>query len=347
MHRFLAEGDPMEPPWELLQLPPCSGKSPLRNRIAACGLAPEGAAREGWWQMDFPWYLLVPLLAAGAYAAASLCFKQAYAHGLGMMEAFYWLNFAGMLMFAPLWFQVGSWPAVGEWWKPALTAGMIFCGTWTTFAAIRAGDVSLVTPLMGTKVVITALVASGLAGTRLPAGLWVAALLTSVGILVLGGPELRRGQGRGWAIGLCLLSSSIFAGADVLIGHWAAGFGRALFLASMFTGIGLISLATVRWQAPGVFRLPRAAQRFTGLGVGIMTAQTGAMGLCIAASNDPTGVNVIYGTRGLWSIGLIWFVGRRWFGNTERSTAGGAMAQRLAGALLILTAVIVAVASRR
>jgi len=263
-----------------------------------------------------------------------------------MMEAFYWLNFAGALLFAPLWLRVPEWPLLRECWKPAVTAVMIFGGTWTTFAAIRAGDVSLVTPLMGTKVVLIALVASGLAGTQLPAGLWVAALLTSVGILVTGWQDLRQGQGKGLAVGLCLISSAVFAGVDVLIGHWAAAFGRAAFLASVFSGIGLLSLATVRWQAPDTFRVPAAARRFLACGVGLMTLQTAAMGVCIAAFNDPTGVNVVYGTRGLWSVGLVWFVGRRWFGNEERATAGAAMGQRLAGALLILAAVTVAVWTR-
>jgi uncharacterized membrane protein len=297
--------------------------------------------------MAFPWYLIIPLAAAGLYAAASLFFKRAYAQGLGMMEAFYWLNFAGLAFFAPLFFWVGDWPAWREIWKPAVTAGLIYCGTRATFSAIRAGDVSLVTPLMGTKVVLTALVAVLLAGAALPAGLWVAAGLTTAGILVLGWRDLQRGQGKAAAVGWCLLSSLIFAAVDVSIGHWAAGYGRAAFLGTAFSGIGLVSLATVRWQAPASFRIPREARRFLLLGVVLMTVNTLAMGLCIAGFNDPTGVNIVYGTRGLWSIALVWFVGRRWFGNEERVTAGNVMRLRLTGSLLILCAVVVAVLARR
>ncbi len=297
--------------------------------------------------MAFPWYLLIPLFAAGLYAAASLFFKQAYAQGLGMKEAFYWLNFAGMVFFAPLLLTVETWPPPGEWWKPAVAGGMIFLGTWTTFAAIRAGDVSLVTPLMGTKVVLTALVAGVLAGTRLPTGLWVAAILTTVGILVLGWRDLQRGRGKAAAVGLCLLSSGIFAGADVLIGHWAGPFGRGAFLGTAFVGIGLLSLATWRHQAPGVFKIPAPARRMLALGAVLMTVNTLAMGLCIAGFNDPTGINVVYGTRGLWSLALVWYVGSRWFGNAERETSGGAMGLRLTGSLLILAAVAAAVVARQ
>jgi hypothetical protein len=207
--------------------------------------------------------------------------------------------------------------------------------------------VSLVTPLMGTKVVLTALLAVFLAGTRLPPGMWAAALLTTVGVLVLGWRDLKKGQGNAAAVGLCLLSSVIFAGADVLIGHWGPGYGRPAFLGTTFGLIGLLSLATVRWQAPTAFRVPGPARRHLGLGAALMNAQTVAMGLCIVGSNDPTGVNILYGTRGLWSIALVWFVGRRWFGNGERDSAHGAMGLRLTGSLLILGAVVVAVLVRR
>jgi hypothetical protein len=59
------------------------------------------------------------------------------------------------------------------------------------------------------------------------------------------------------------------------------------------------------------------------------------------------GVNVVYGTRGLWSIALVWWAGR-WFGNTERTSAGGrVVAGRLLGAVLILTAVVLAMREAR
>ena len=147
--------------------------------------------------MSEAWHLLVPLFSAGVYAVAALLFKQAYGRGAGMMEAFYWMNFAGILAFGPLFLTVSGEMDWAQAWKPGVVGGMIFLGTWTTFAAIRAGDVSLVTPLMGTKVVLTALLAVALAGTPLGAGLGAAAVLTTVGILVLGWRDLRGGWGKG------------------------------------------------------------------------------------------------------------------------------------------------------
>lgn len=296
--------------------------------------------------MSFPWYLVIPFFCAGLYAAGSLCFKQAYARGLGTMQAFTWQNLVGMLFFAPLFLTVKDGPSPAEYWKPLVTGTLIFCATCTTFVAIRAGDVSLVTPLMGTKVVFTAFIAAGLARQDLPWTLWAAALLTSAGIFVLGWHDLRRSSANFKVVGWCLLSAVLFAGADVLIGHWAGPFGSGAFLALVFCGIGMVSLVLARWQAHGAFQIPVEARRWVCWGAGIFNLNTLAMGLCMAAFNDPTGVNVVYGTRGLWSIALIWFVGSQWFGNRERETSAGTVGLRLAGALLILLAITVAVGSR-
>ncbi len=263
-----------------------------------------------------------------------------------MRSVFIWNNVVGMLAFLPVMFFVRDWPPAAQWWKPAVTGSLLFFGTWTTFAAIRAGDVSLVTPLLGTKVVLTALLVTGLAGTRLPTGLWLASVLTTVGILVLGWKDLRRGQGKGAAIGWVLVSALVFAAADVSLAQWAEGFGKAGCLSVAFAVTGVLSLAALGKDARAVLRPPPAARRYVALGAGLLTVQMAAMGTSIAWFRDPTGINIVYGTRGLWSIALVWYVGKKWFGNEERETAGAVMKLRLAGSLLILGAVLVAVLVR-
>lgn len=295
--------------------------------------------------MEIPWYLLIPLLAAAVYAGASMFFKQAYAADAGMGPVFLWVNLTGMLIFLPLFAMGPELPGLAQWWKPALMAGLFYTGHWTTFAAIHAGDVSLVTPLMGTKVVFTALTAWVVDGRNLPGGIWLAALLTTVGILVLGARDLQVGAGNRAAIGWCLVSAAIFALADVLIGHWAAGFGRQRFLASSFLLLGVLTLATSRFRLSS-FRVAKPARKYLALGAVLVMGQSMGMALGIAWSNDPAAMNILYGTRGLWSLALVWFAGG-WFGNTERQTAGGAMGFRLTGSVLILVAVAVAVMTRQ
>lgn len=62
----------------------------------------------------------------------------------------------------------------------------------------------------------------------------------------------------------------------------------------------------------------------------------------IAMWRDAAGVNVLYATRGLMSLALVWLVGN-WLGNTERQAVGGrTMAFRVLGGALILGAVTIA-----
>ena len=293
-----------------------------------------------------PFYLLIPLACAVVYTVSSLLFKRGYLEGAGTIESFHWANVLAMPFFVPLFFvNPGTLPPA-EWWRPAVTALLIYAGSWSTFAAIQKGDVSVVTPVLGTKVVFVALGTVLIAGTALSSLLWIAAVLATAGIFVVGMGDLRPGRARGEAIALCLLSSLCFGLTDVLIGMWAQRYGGTAFLAALPQCIGLFSLLVIPWTAPGTFRLPRAARPWVVWGSLTLAAQGMAMGIALAFFNDTTGVNIVYGTRGLWSILLVLFAGA-WFGNHERRDAGRrAMAWRLGGTLLITASVVLAVIAR-
>jgi hypothetical protein len=63
------------------------------------------------------------------------------------------------------------------------------------------------------------------------------------------------------------------------------------------------------------------------------------MGIALGFFNDAAGVNVVYGSRGIWSLAVVWFAGRL-FGNAERSDSRDAMGLRLMGCLLVTAAII-------
>jgi uncharacterized membrane protein len=293
-----------------------------------------------------PFYLLLPLACALVYTVGSLLFKRAYLEGAGPIESFHWANILAMPFFLPLFFiNPGSLPPA-DWWRPILTSALIYAGAWCTFAAIAKGDVSVVTPVLGTKVVFVAFTAVALAGTSLSPTLWLAAFLTTAGIVLVGIGDAKPGRARADALILGLLSSLFFGVSDVLIGMWAPKFGGTTFLAALPQCIGLFSLAAIPASAPATFRIPKPSRPWVIWGSLLLAAQGMAMGIALAFFNDPTGVNIIYSTRGMWSLALVWFAGS-WFGNPERSSAGPrAMAWRFAGTSLITAAVILAVIAR-
>lgn len=296
--------------------------------------------------MQFPAYLFLPTLAAAVYAVATLCHKRGYAQGAGVQQTFHWANLIGMPVFAPLFFMNPRDAGAVEWWRPAVVAALLYCGNLSTFAAVRRGDVSMVTPVLGTKVVFVALGVLALSGQTLSTGLWVAAALAMLGIIVMSRSDMRPGAANGAAIGLCLLASVFFGLTDVLIAEWVPRYGGNVFLASIPEFIGLFSLVAILRPGGHSMKLTAGSRKWVLTGGVLLMVQSLAMGLALAFFSDPTGVNILYSTRGLWSVLMVWWIGR-WFGNQERYTAGkGTMLWRLAGTLLITAGVVVAVLER-
>ena len=284
-------------------------------------------------------HLLFPLTAAVIYSLASLFFKQSYQRGATATQTFHISNMIGGLFFMPLWI-FGDHIAPTDLWHPALVAGLICCAGFTMFTAIRLGDVSLVTPLMGTKVmfVALALVATGEAMTT---GLWVASVLTPLGILLIGFKDLRKAQSGSRAVGFAILSSLLFGVSDVILQHWAPLYGGFAFLGAMAVMIALVSftmLAATRWRE---MKLAPGALRPAVVGSTVLASQGMMMGYALGFFNDAGRVNIVYGSRGLWSILLVWLIGR-WFGNDERHQSQDALGWRLAGTALLTVAIVLA-----
>lgn len=320
-------------------------------------------------------HLLLPLIAAIAFAAGSMVFKRAFAEGATLSHAVVVNNVILGLLFLPL-MALDPHPIPWERWHlPFITASTFVAGHLFNVAALRAGDVSVATPLLGVKVVFVALIARFAFGWPLSSGQLTAAALTSVGVLITGltdfrgGPGARGGPARPTSTGrraglttvLALGCAAAFAVTDVLIQIWAAEFGTLNFLSLLFAALALESILILpllgfkaRPEAGSlpVFRqvvvslvAPARAWRWIGLATALSAIQALLITGTIATWRDAAGVNVIYGTRGLWSLALVWWAGS-WFGNAERRDSGPrVLIARSAGAVLILGAVILTLRS--
>ena len=63
----------------------------------------------------------------------------------------------------------------------------------------------------------------------------------------------------------------------------------------------------------------------------------------ISLFGKATEVNVIYSTRGLWSVVAVWWIGH-WFKNREQHLPRAVLLRRLAGAILLTAAVAMVLA---
>lgn len=288
-------------------------------------------------------YLLLPLLAAIAFAFGSMVFKRAFLEGAGVVHLAVVNNVILGVLFLPL-LAFESQPIPWhDWLLPALTALAFALGHLLNVVSLRAGDVSLATPLLGAKVIFVALIGWLVFGTRLTTGQWLAAAFATAGVVIMGLTDFRGGNRAGLTTTTALGCAAAFALTDTMIQAWGPRFGAFGYLALVFAGVGMLSLALLPYFGRTSLRAPAQTWKWILLGTALSGVQAIIITGTIAVWQDAAGVNVVYATRGLWSIALVWSVGH-WMKNTERHTTGGRrMGLRLAGAMLIVAAVVLTV----
>ncbi len=296
--------------------------------------------------MIMPWYLLLPLVSAIGYAVASLFLKKALTEGAHPMACFHVNNCTSGLVFFPL-ALFETQPVAWHLWPIAAGIGaLFFTGGWFTFIAMQRGDVSLVTPVLGSKVVFVALGASlFIAGSMTPL-MWAAAIITTAGIFLMSVTDFKTPKGARLAgpVVMALVSAAFFALADVFIMRWAADFGPRTFLALMAGTTGLLSVVAL--LLPNAPSIPWSrATRWSLAGSSLIAGQSLILGISLAFFNDAVGVNVVYATRGLWSLAVVALIGPM-LGNRERHESGRAYGIRIAAAVLMMAGVVCAVIAR-
>jgi len=288
-------------------------------------------------------YLLLPLLAAIVFAFGSMVFKRAYDEGAGVVHAVVVNNVLLAILFLPL-FAFESHPVPWRQWSlPVLTGAAFAAGHLLNVLSLRVGDVSVATPLLGAKVIFVALLARLVFGWPLATTQWIAAALTTAGVFLMGVTDFKPGRRAGLTTVLALGCAAAFSLTDVMIQSWADGFGVFNFLPFQFAALGIFSVGMLPFFGLSSLRAPRKAWKWICAAAALSALQAILITTAIGIWRDAAAANVVYATRGLWSIAFVWCVGH-WLRNTERHAAGSrAMAFRSVGAALILVSVALAV----
>lgn len=279
-------------------------------------------------------------IAAIGYAIAAIFSKQALARGAGVLRLSFVINWFFVLVFSTLlWGHEGSIP----WAKlhyPIITGVLFFLGQVFTFTAIRFGDVSLQTPVMGTKAVFAVILAVLLGTEVVGLPMALAAVVSMLGIALLGfsGDGVER---VGRTLCLALLSSFFFAGSDTMVGYYGGDFGVPMFLFLAILSNALLSLGMVPFFRESFREMPRAAWPWiiaASVGMGL---QALLLNYTLATYQNVAAVNVIYTTRGLWSV-LLGALALRLFASAGRPVPPPRIfVLRLSGAILMTLAIAI------
>ncbi|MGB9278069.1 MAG: DMT family transporter [Terrimicrobiaceae bacterium] len=145
--------------------------------------------------MPASWPLFAVLGSAFVYTIAALCTKRALSGGATVWQVNFAANMAMAVLYLPFWLGVDFPRLLAQGYKPIGAAITFSIGQLFTFAALRKGDVSVATPLLGAKVIFVALLTSVLFGEAVGIKWWLAALICTVGIFLVTGSQRRT---EGW-----------------------------------------------------------------------------------------------------------------------------------------------------
>ena len=291
---------------------------------------------------DSPWPVILPLVGGVVYAASVLMVKRAADLGAGVWRTAFVANVAGALLFQPL-LLLGGTLHPHLWWQPVIVGLCFMVGQWLSFMSVDGGDVSVATPVLGLKILLVAVLVTALAGEVLRWQLWVAAIMATLGVVLLnrrGGHAAHHHVGR--TIVTAGLAAVVYAMFDVLVQKWSPAWGVGRFLPLVMGVSGLSSLVFIlRFRAP-LSAMPRATWPWLLGGTIVMGAQAVVFISTVAYWGRAASTNVLYSSRGLWTVVLVWLCGH-WVKSREQHLSRDVLAWRFAGALCMMSAIVLVV----
>jgi drug/metabolite transporter (DMT)-like permease len=244
-------------------------------------------------------------------------------------------------MALPFWFTNDlplSWANV---LPPFFISLAFFLGQLFNALAIYRGDVSVVTPIMGTKVVFVSVLAIFFLTDDVSVTVWVGAFLSAAAILLLRGSKPSDKARLLPSILLGLLSALSFAFFDIFVQRFGHELGFKELVSRTFTFSFFWSLLLIPKFHSNLHEVSK--KTWTWLMVGGLLHSTQAIMLAFILSNygQAAKVNIFYSSRSFWSIVLVWFIGH-WFSNHEKHQGAEVFVRRLIGACMLGVAVVLA-----
>lgn len=290
-------------------------------------------------QMTIPLYILLPLIAAFVYTIAAMLFKKVLDHGANLWYINFLSNIITCLFMLPVYF-LGHRTAGPIPYLPALVISVFFiAGQAFSLFALKCGDVSVATPLLGTKVLMVALFTIILLKIPVPLLWWVASFLAVVALLLLRGKDDKSKKSFLPTVIFSLLCALGFALSDIYIQKWAPVYGPDRLVFIVFIMIAVLSFGFIPLLRKTKLLFEFPVSFWLALSIICIALQSVLVAIALSRFGNATAVNIAFSSRGMWSVLLIWLFGSL-IGNNEHMLGRKIFWQRLAGSACILLAII-------
>jgi len=283
--------------------------------------------------------LIAALAAALGYTLATFFLKASLIKGATPARLNLWANIAMAIIVQPLWLLDDPNHLNAPWLLPVVVTLTFFLGQVFTFAALSSGDVSVATPVIGTKVLLVTLLNALFFGMEISVAWWVAATLASLAIAVIAGVIPKGGlNSLLLTAGYALAAALSFSLTDTLIQHWTDKHDPMALLPSMFGGVGLFSILYYLITDRRAFLMPKQQRKPLIVGAFLLGLQCALMFLSLTWTSDATATNVVYSMRSLLTVVAASTLGGL-FGLAEARQPRHIMIARLCGAALLFISI--------
>jgi drug/metabolite transporter (DMT)-like permease len=287
---------------------------------------------------DFIFYTL-NLLSDVAIAIACISLKEGIQQGCGVLRSLFIANLIYGIAYIPFLFFTETHCLLCTYlWKPILAGFMIFLGQMLVFLAMRFGDITVQTPLMGLKLIFIAFFTYFVGFQELNEFTWIAVILSVIGISVLGINEINNPKRILTTIALTAGACASLAIADLMIQTWAPDYGHYHFTVYMSLSLPLCSLLLIPFIKREPSNMTTKAKNWTYFGSGMLALGSILFVMPIAFRGQATIVNILSNTRGLWAVFFVWIAGS-WLSISDNQLPRKVLIQRFIGALLLLASV--------
>lgn len=287
--------------------------------------------------------ILFPFFSAVLYCVSIILVKYATRSGtFGGISMLVMNNITSGLVFIPAIFFDNTMPDWSIVWQPLLASGFCAIGNIAIFICAEKGEVSLMTPIMGIKIMFVIFFSRMLLNTTIPHTITVAGIICCLAVFIMGWQKKSlRSNKLTITILLALCACISYALCDVIMQKYAPNFTRN----------AMLSLTTIAMPLSIIPFLPRffrdvARSSKTTLAVGatsaiIMVFEMYLMFLSIIGEVGAALCNILYNTRGIISVILIFIVGK--FIKEMKEVSKASALQRIVGATMILIAVFIVI----
>ena len=280
--------------------------------------------------------LILGLVAGILYAISAVLCKRGLELGAGTIRSLIFSNIVMSLCFLP--YPILSSQGISTYdIQTGLSLGLLFfLGQFFCFWALKNGDASLITPIMGSKPIFVAifLLSHGMTAGEVPWITWVASILAAFAIGLIGWPSRHHLISlRG--LFLAIATAATFGLLDSLVPHFTHQSNPLNLLFILFGSVGLFSLFLVPYAEGKFFKYRKIADQWMWASAIFMGGQALVMSMAVGFYQVPTEVNIFYAGRGLWAVILIAWLGKK-IGIEESSAPTQVLARRAVGAFLLI-----------